>query len=695
MNCAFRSNILMGMSSSLRMTRRRAFPATLIACLGWVGSSAFGAVSLVQNGTARADLVLAASASADERFAAEELVRYVERATGAKLPVRATALAGRPSVLIGLSAAPERTAIRVRQMRGEGFAIEAGRSRIPQMTGQGVMIDGDADVVVLAGNGPQGTSFAVYEFLERFAGIRWLWPGDLGEVVPQRRSLSVENISLFREPAFLWRALGPGGTLWGPADRWQKERELGVSFEHQAAMRMWERRNRFGGENIYGGHAFGEILPPHVYGPTNPEYYALFQGKRDWENFNGKHRAQLCTSNPEVVQKVIEYCRRMFDDHPGLDGVSISANDGRAFCECGPCTSLDSGETRTEEADPEMGRLAVTRITTDRMLHFGNQVAEAVSRTHPGKKILQYAYGQSHSPPVRVKAHPNLLVQYTAHANRLWDDRVREHMFGNFAEWTRAAPAFGVYEYMTQGNFPDMPRLVPDLLKLELLELQRLGSRYFQTQAGNGFSVNGLNFYVLGRLLWDPSADVSAILSDYMNAAFGPAAPAMGRYFDHFIQSWRRAGSPSVRMNAGTLSDYRDVLAAYPRELRDACRRDLDEALRVAGGEHRRRVEFVRAGFRYFEMTLQAAEATFPLLQAGWTMGRTIEAPAGADRRQFDAALDLWRKRDRYIEEHRETFVLSYMWVRYNDELRTFNPLRAAERQAGAATGRGGPPTTP
>jgi len=34
----------------------------------------------------------------------------------------------------------------------------------------------------------------------------------------------------------------------------------------------------------------GEILPPAVYGPTHPEYYALVRGERDWKNFDGKHR---------------------------------------------------------------------------------------------------------------------------------------------------------------------------------------------------------------------------------------------------------------------------------------------------------------------------------------------------------------------------------------------------------------------
>ncbi|MGH8020393.1 MAG: DUF4838 domain-containing protein [Opitutaceae bacterium] len=649
--------------------------------------NASAALTLVENGVAKADVVLSPHATPDEKTAAEELVHYIEKSTGVRLAVRRTHASARKksraAVLIGLSLAPEAVRARLVELDGEGFVIEA-----------------DGEAVVLVGKGRHGTSFAVYEFLEQFVGVRWLWPGEVGEVVPRRDSLVVDDVVLVEEPAFHWRSLGPGGALWGPFDRWKKEIELGISEEHQSAMRLWERRNRFGGENIHGGHAFGEILPPGIYGPEHPEYYALINGRRDWENFDGKHRAQLCTTNPEVVQKVIEYGRLMFDRRPELDGFSIGANDGRAYCECDECTRLDGGRRLDEEADPERGRADRTRIITDRMILFGNQVAEAISRTHPRKKVVQYAYGQSKPPPERTKAHPNLLVLYTVNCNGFWNDDAREKAFEDFADWTRAAPTFGVYEYLTQTNFPDMPRLVPDLIRAELMELQRLGSRYYQTQAGNGFAVNGLNFYVLGRLLWDPSADVRAIQNDYVTKAFGSAAPAMNRYFDRLIESWRSMKSQPVRMNGATLGDYRDVLGVHPRELIDACRKDLEEAARQAGGEHKRRVEFVRAGFRYFEMTMDATEATYPLLQTGWHPGEGAPAIGRIEQRQIDRALDFWRKRDRYIEEHREDFVLSYLWVRSNNETRSFNPLervnalqaRGAALDSRSPAGEGGDP---
>ena len=621
----------------------------------FIATLAPAAVPVVENAAPRADVIVVANATIDERSAADEFVRYVEKSTGAKLALRSERARGRPAVLIGTSAAPE-----------------AMRAKLARLARDGHIVEASGDTIVLAGNGRDGTRFAVYEFLERVAGIRWLWPGEVGEVVPKQQSLTAENLSLTREPAFVWRWLGPGGSLWGPHDKWTKERELGISTAHQAAQKLWERRNRFGGENIQGGHAWGDILSPMVWGPKHPEYFALVNGKRDWENFNGKHRCQLCTTNPEVIQKVVEYCRTHFDANPELDGISIAANDGRNFCECDNCTRLDTGKYAVEGDDPAQQRSARARIITDRMVVFANQVAEGVAHTHPGKKVLFYGYGQFHAPPEKIRVREDVVMAYTMNTAGFWHPETRAKAFEELAGWARMAPTLGIYGYHTQTNFPDMVRLIPELIQIELKELQRLGARYYHTQAGNGFAVNGLNFYVLGRLLWDPAADVKAIQADYVQKAFGSAAPAMARYYDRFIASWREQKSSPVRMLG--FENYDEVVRAYPRELLAAGRRDLEEALRAASTpEHRRRVQFVSDGFRFVEQTMAATEALHPFVKAGWRIG--TKPPAGLDQRQLDRALDLWRERDAYVEEHREDFVLSYMWVRANQE-NGFNPLK-------------------
>src|SRR5262249_26374119 len=252
----------------------------------------------------------------------------------------------------------------------------------------------------------------------------------------------------------------------------------------------------FGGLRFFGGHAFGEILPPDRYGATHPEYFALVNGKRAWEKFDGKHGAQPCTSNPEVVGLTADYVERFFDQHPEYDAFSISLNDGGGFCECDRCRRLDSGTRQTSSADPEAGGAGKRAVITDRIVTFANQVAEIVARKHPDKKLLLFAYGPYKLPPVRVKPDPNVIIQYTFHAAQEAEPQLRDT-----AAWSGAAKELGVYEYFVQGNWPDLPRLMPDAISDSVRKLHAQGYRYYQTQAGDGYSLNGLSYYLLAKLL--------------------------------------------------------------------------------------------------------------------------------------------------------------------------------------------------
>jgi len=619
----------------------------------------------VENGRPRAVVV----AGAADQAAAGELLHYVARVTGAQLQALASPVSGAPSILVGMAACPPEVQREVRRLDGDGYLIRT-------MPG---------GILVLAGNGADGTAFAVYEFLERFAGVRWLWPGDLGEVVPGKPDLRVPEVSIIRQPAYLWRDLGPGGALWGAMDKWAAERKLGVSEEHQRQQKLWEKRNRFGGPRIYGGHAFGEILPPAKYGPIHPEYYALVNGKRDWEHFDGKHGTQPCTTNPDVVRLAIEYARGFFDRHPDYEAFAISLNDGGGFCECDRCRRLDSGAEAAAAGDPEGGPGGRKPAITDRVVTFANEVAEAVSRSHPGKKLILFAYGPYREPPARVKVNPNLIIQYTFHAAENWDPRAEDRQYRETGAWSGAAKNLGIYEYFIQGNSPDLPRLMQEPIRRSVERLREQGYRYYQTQSGDGYATNGLNYYLLARLLWDPHADIRAIESDYLEKGFGRGAPAVGRYFRRWEEAWRGQKGVAVAMDSAKAAEYRRVAGAYPPALREACRRDLDEAAEAVEGRERERVEFLKQGLRYVDLTVSAVEKTIPLFDAGWKPGGKIEAPANAGRGAFEAALAAWEERDRYVEDLKQEFAIAYLWVRYNDRNRGFVPLDRMRAASAAA----------
>jgi hypothetical protein len=559
-------------------------------------------LNLVENSQPQAMVIT----TAEHRAAAEELIHYIRESSGALLPILVSAptsvepasrsgAQGAARILVGFESCP-------RDVRQVGERLPDGGFLIRSLPG---------NALALAGNGRDGTAFAVYTFLERFVGVRWLWPGESGEYIPKNTALRVGQISINEQPAYVWRDLGPGGALWGSMDKWTAERKLGVTDAHQRLEKLWERHNRFGGAMIYGGHAMGEILPPAVYGPAHPEYYALVDGERRWRNFDGKHGTQPCTTNPDVIRIFSDYAGHFFDQHPDYDAFAISLNDGGGFCECDRCRRLDTGKIETASDDLEGGKGRRT-VITDRIVTFANQVAAEVARTHPQKKLTLFAYGPYRDPPVQVKVASNLIIQFTFHAANNWNPASEAQQFKETGAWSGAARNLGVYEYFIQGNWPDLPRLMLEPIQRSVERLYQQGYRYYQTQSGDGYAINSLNYYILARLLWNPAADVNSLQADFFEKGFGRAAPAVTRYFQRWENAWKARKGKAVAMDTATPAQYHSVAEAFPPELREACQRDLDQAARLAQGPEQPRVEFLRGGLKYVELTISAIERTIP-----------------------------------------------------------------------------------
>ena len=261
-------------------------------------------------------------------------------------------------------------------------------------------------------------------------------------------------------------------------DKWAAERKLGVSEEHQRIERLWEKHNRFGGGPITGGHAMGAILPPQEYGPSHPEYYALINGERRWRHFDGKHCAQPCTTNPDVIRIVISYARKFFDQHPDYEAFSISLNDGGGFCECDRCRRLDSGRTEVLSSDAELkGGKGI--VITDRVVTFVRQTRwrrESRRRT-PGKKLISSAYGPYREPPVHVRVAPNLIIQYTFHASSNWDPEGASSEIPGDRSVERRRQAPGDLRIPHTGELTDLPRLMPEPIARSVLQLYKQGYR--------------------------------------------------------------------------------------------------------------------------------------------------------------------------------------------------------------------------
>jgi hypothetical protein len=116
------------------------------------------------------------------------------------------------------------------------------------------------------------------------------------------------------------------------------------------------------------------------------------------------------------------------------------------------------------------------------------------------------------------------------------------------------------------------------------------------------WSTNGLNYYVLAELLWDPNQKVDDIVNDYCRAGFGPAAKAIREYFDILEKITTNYASQNSYHSYYTSGRNPEELAAqYPDKAVAGLRVRLAEGDRLAGNDEqiKKRIQFLRKGLDF------------------------------------------------------------------------------------------------
>lgn len=138
--------------------RRMCRVPSFVFVLGFTLSA--GEYFIVKDGEPMARIYLPSVFGRATLLAAQELSNYIEKMTGARIPIDF----GKP-ILLELDLDGNR----------DGFTIEQRRNML--------RIDGDSGHAVL---------FGVYQYLSEL-GVRWFMPGELGENVPRLASIKIGN----------------------------------------------------------------------------------------------------------------------------------------------------------------------------------------------------------------------------------------------------------------------------------------------------------------------------------------------------------------------------------------------------------------------------------------------------------------------------------------------------------------------
>lgn len=609
-----------------------------------VTSTALAQVPVVRDGRACAVVVTAVKPSPVAVYAVEEFVDHIEKATGQRLPVVAetnipNGYDGR--IFVGETEAARKVGIDVNTLALEQSVLRTVGSDL-------YIIGKELQPNEYKGSRPHaepwnplstecehsGTLFGVYDVLDGYVGVRWLWPGELGTYVPRTNTIEIPVLDESIKPKLLYRnvggwdlmQIGLTGSKYGkkvPLDfscgnlTEELVRNLvfpteDAGFEYGRAMDVFHRRHHRVTpiENrpaVLGSHEVAGIADWWAkYGNMHPEWFAMREdGERGLQTPREGAYTALCVSNPELHHFIVE---KAWD---GGDVLSLGEADvaGAGMCHFPNCMAWDEAQA---EGYPEILRESkyTPRAMGARYARYWKAVYDLAVKRNPNVKISVYLYHNTLPAPLeKIQLNKNISGEFVIYGS--WDgwypmsddeDRWnREQWLG----WANTGMSLVYGPNYLLNNY-----VTPNITTRQSGEFFRFAFQhamvgaYFRSYTFS-WAAHGPMAYMHHRLLWRPEMEIVAIRQEYFSA-FGPAAADVKAYFDYWEEYARTRPSISSVSSGdpyGALEKLRRIRGhylAYPPEAYRPARAILDKALAAARNdpqpEFAKRVEFLQVG---------------------------------------------------------------------------------------------------
>ena len=492
---------------------------------------------LVDAGRANSVIVTAAEPTRAAAFAAAELQYHLQKMTGAVIPIANDAAPGNAPVriLVGESALT-----REMRLRNDDFApqeyLVAFRPQVLVLMGRDADDRGAMDYntpSTFPGHfAEQGTAYAVYDFLEKFCGVRWFLPTELGEDIPRQASLLVWGDDIRRKPAMLYRFVYMSDAM--PADFAGDtiEREKVPAMMNQRDQQLYLRRMRNGGEAYNANHSFYGYYDRFL--EQHPEWFA--------QGYEGRP-PQMCFTHPGFIDQVVKDAREYFDTGHQYPNARAAGNyfplvpmDNASWCKCDNCSA-----EIPEKAD-RGGELFSNDLATEHVFRFINKVAREVGKTNPDKWLAALAYWDYAYPPRTEPLEENVSIMLCLHTRNLHNPEIIANDWKMLDTWTRESverPKF-VWLYYC---FPSLVarhqgwRPFPGFFAHSVVDhfkrFHRSGVKGFFIEPSylahgqRSALMDQLELYVTWKLADDPTVDGNKLIDEFFSRYYGPAAAPM------------------------------------------------------------------------------------------------------------------------------------------------------------------------
>ncbi len=468
--------------------------------------------------TGMISIVIPDKPSLTEKFAAEEIKRYLSEMTSRDYPiVKESSCKSKRKVEVGKTERNSELAIKLKLKEKDidGFIVNADHRRIN-----------------LIGNCDRATLYAAYKLLE-MAGCTWLAPGI--DDVPRKKEFSIPGGTRIEEPAFKYRIIRyikvPCGKKWDKLC-------LDWAVKMRINFASWGKEDLFtplpncivkrgGIRGIQIAHCVDRFMTRNLF-KKHPEWFPLLDGKRKWIK-----RSQVCTNAPGTAEYFADIICKFFDKHPEIEVFPMTQADGISYCECKKCIAEDSG------AEWNKGK----PVVTDRWLNFVNKVAVEVAKKYPDKMLYTLAYHQTMKPPLKIVPVKNVAIE-VVHSRPKYVDFI--HRWNNknspknikflvaLKQWLRLSHGnVFVYDYYPHSTFWSLPYGAYKKVFSDLTLLKQLGGKGFEAQSAIRIMGSYLPLmYAISQAMWNPALSPDKTMKSYLLKMYGESGQYIKDYLD-------------------------------------------------------------------------------------------------------------------------------------------------------------------
>ena len=411
--------------------------------------------------------------------------------------------------------------------------------------------------IFINGYNARGVLYGVYEFLERFAGVRFVSAETT--YYPKRKNLVIsDKTEITEKPDFMFRHFLAGDIWIGNEDPYMQKLACRMRMSHEQQGTPEE----FGGgpgwfkDNISLMHNTLEYAPPEKYAKDYPQMFYFVNGVpvelclSDGITEDGKIDHSLKMSSALAV---LETLKENILKDPTSDYFMIGQMDWPAkACECERCKkNLEKYKTRS----------GIAIVFFNAILKEINEWAQA-NGINRDIKIITFAYNYTQQAPVYkdeksgrflpvsplVMADSRLYIRIAPfiynYAISVADDRQERRLQEIYESWSSMTQNLMVWDYLmnTDENFYYMPFL--HVMQDNYRYYLKHNVKYAMTQCiftdTNNFQ-SKMMLYIASKLMWNTEADFNAVFDEYMTLEYGVMKEDVLKYMNFMDSMYEKA----------------------------------------------------------------------------------------------------------------------------------------------------------